>query len=181
MIVLYLPTVVVIGFPGRQRYRVRDDKRRNEDRGGGITDNRNGSGGYNARSGGSTGWSDNPGGEKGYLGGLGKYGHKKDAVSAVAAANSVVEQNAGYASSAPYAYNPQTNSITPAYMQPPTSAAYGQQFPYQNGTGGGYPAYQQPAMQYGSGTASQALLPPPQAQQVYYSAPPPPPPPPPGQ
>ena len=172
---------VVFLLPARQRYRVRDDKRRNEDRAGGATANRNGAASYNSRSTGSTAWPDNPTGEKDYLGGLGKYGHKKDAVAAVAAAGNIVEQNTAYASSAPFAYNPQTNSITPAYMAPPTSGAYAQQYPYRNGTAGGYGAYQQPAMQYGSGTPSQALLPPPQAQQVYYAAPPPPPPPPPGQ
>ena len=180
----------------RQRYRVRDEKRRNEDRGiGGGSSTTNGarsnsgsSLGYESKSG-TTSWSDNPGNDKNYLGGLGKYARKKEATAAVAAANSMVEQNAGYANAAPYTYNPQTNSVTPAYMPPPaataippTSAPYGQQFaPYQNGTATNYvAAYQQPpAMQYAA--PAQPMLPQaPQPQQMYY-APPPPPPPPPGQ
>lgn len=163
----------------RQRYRVRDDKRRNEDR---AAINGTG-GGFESR--GTTSWSDTNK-DKGYLGGLGKYSHKKDAAAAVAAANSMIEQNAGYANAPAYTYNPQTNSVTPAYMQPAmpapaTSMPYGQQYstPYQNGTAANYAAYQQPAMQYAAPT--QPVMPPQPPQQMYYAPPPPPPPPPPGQ
>lgn len=164
----------------RQRYRVRDDKRRNEDRAAA-----NGTGSSFESRAGTTSWSDTNK-DKNYLGGLGKYSHRKDAAAAVAAANSMIEQNAGYANGPAYTYNPQTNSVTPAYMQPPmpapaTSMPYGQQYatPYQNGTATNYAAYQQPAMQYA--TPTQPVMPPQPPQQMYYAPPPPPPPPPPGQ
>ena len=176
---------LLVWVPGRQRYRVRDDRRRDEDRG---TSRGGGSSNYESkRPTGSTSWPEGSGGgDKGYLGGLGKYSHKKEAVSAaVAGMNSTMEQNGGgYGNAAVYAYDPQTNSVTPAYSQQPTAVPaaavpYGP-YPYQNGTAVSYTGYQQQAMPYAAATPSAMPVQPPQPQQVYY-APPPPPPPPPGQ
>ena len=171
----YLIAVVCAVFTAaRQRYRVRDDKRRNEDRAG--MNGRGGGGGgggggssYSSRNsggvGGTTSWSE--GGEKGYLGGLGKYNQKKDSSAGVDSGTSA------YTNTAAFSYNPQTNSITPNYGVP-TSASYSQYTPYQNGAGAtGYPSYQQPAFPPAPG----GVPPPPQPQQVYYAPPPPPPPP----
>ena len=172
----YLTSLCVVcilcATAARQRYRVRDDKRRNEERasmnGRGVGGGGGGGGGssYNSRSSGSSGttsWSE--GGDKSYLGGLGKY-NKKDSSDSTTSA---------YSSAPAFSYNPQTNSITPNYHPPavPTSAAYGQYTPYQNGAGatGGYTSYQQ------SGVPFTPAAPPPPSQQVYYVPPPPPPPP----
>lgn len=164
----------------RQRYRVRDDKRRNEDRGGGPSMNgRSGGSSYGSRGGGgggggTTSWSE--GGDKGYLGGLGKYNRKDSSTGD--AGNGILDQNAGYGGAPVFSYNPSTNSITPNFMPPasgaPTSAPYGQYAPYQNGSAGaGYAAYQ-----YSGAATGQAVLPtPPPPQPMYYAPPPPPPPP----
>lgn len=165
----------LLSSTARQRFRVRDDKRRNEERSGGH-DVGGGGLSYSSRGGGTTVWSDEGGNDKGYLGGLGKYSHKKDATTAVAAASSALEQNpTAYSSGPAYTYNPQTNSLTSSYM---TTDPYAQQYaPYQNGSAsGGYSSYAQPGIQYPT-TSSQPPQPP---QQMYYP-PPPPPPAPPGQ
>lgn len=163
----------------RMRYRVRDEKRRNEERasmngrGGGGGGRGGGGSGYGNRTGGgggTTSWSD--GGDKSYLGGLGKYNQKKDSSSAVETASNA------YSNTPAFSYNPQTNSITPNYLPsaggvPPTSAPYGQYAPYQNGTGSaGYQAYQQPGIPFAGATGGAH-----QPQQAYYAPPPPPPPP----
>lgn len=158
----------------RQRYRVREERRQSDDRGG-----RGGSYQWNDKRSTSS-WRDSAS-QNISASGI-KYSRQTGTTSSAAtisATPNAVDQTATYAQGATsYANYAQTNSVTAQFAAqaavPATSMAYGV-YPYQNGT----TAYAYQPMQYA--TASQPAMQQQQQQQLYYAPPPPPPPPPPGQ
>ena len=154
-------------FLARQRYRVREERRQSDDRGG-----RGGSYQWNDKR---SSWRDSNSTGQNSAASI-KYTRQSGATSS--ATPNAVDQTATYAQGATsYASYAQTSSVTAQFAAqaanvPATSMAYGV-YPYQNGTTG----YAYQTMQYA--TANQPVMQQQQQQQLYYAPPPPPPPPPP--